>query len=138
MNLRAALPFTLLALPLAAGCTPKSRYAKKAAKIACDKFKECEILDDLFASYDECLKQTEDSTQEAIDMCDDYKGGLAYKCLQDAKKASCDDTSSSDACDEFNDKCGFNTGQAIVEYDNGMTVYGLMDFEFSGAASTED
>ena len=131
MGIQSTLPLVLLAFPLLTACTPKSRFVKKSAKVACDKLKDCGTLELAFGGdYDACINQLEDSAQETLDKCDKYNGSLAYQCLQDVKKAACDDTSQPDSCDKFDDKCGIDNQTAIVEYENGMSVYGLMDYRF--------
>ena len=130
MRIQSTLSLVLLAFPLATACTPKSRYVEKTGKVVCDKAKECGTLEFLFGDYDSCINLVEDGAQETLDKCDKYNGSLAYQCLQDVKKASCDDDSSSDACDKFDEKCGFDNQTAIVEYENGVSVYGLVDYRF--------
>ena len=130
MQLSHTLPLALLALPLLTACTPENKFAAKSAKVACDRLEKCGSLDAFGGDYDGCTQQLEDSAQQAIDNCDNYSGSLAYRCLQQIKKASCEETDQPQACEKFDDKCGFNNQTAIVEYENGMSAYGLMNYRF--------
>lgn len=119
----------------ASGCIAKGNFPERSAKVYCDKLKECDPENyDLVEANGGCEDQAKAAAEDSLDQCDDYKGGLAYKCLQQAKKQSCEDFNagkSLSACDDFNDACGFNDGTAIVEYEGGFSVYGYMDYQIS-------
>ncbi len=137
-NIRAATCLVGLAAALPA-CIAESKFPERSAKVYCDKLKECDP--DTYNATEMvggCYDLTKAATEDSLDNCDDYKGGLAYKCLQQAKKQSCEDFNNGkelSACKDFNDACGYDSSTAISEYEGGMTVYGLMDYGFTPTES---
>jgi hypothetical protein len=126
------LVLTLAASALVAqACIAESNFAEKFAEAGCDQEKRC--WDDSYGEFDgkACRENAKETFEMLLDECADYDGRLAYKCLQDVEDQKCDEYEETKACREFNKSCGFDTGQALAEYEGGMAIYGFGDIRWS-------
>jgi hypothetical protein len=96
---------------LIAACVTEAKYPQRAAEVACAKLEECSPE----AYTDDCQESYEELLDAAVDECDKYRGGLAHRCLDAVEKQGCDDFSTPSACEEFNDKCGFDDPMPVGE-----------------------
>jgi hypothetical protein len=108
-------PSTIIALActgaLLAACVTEAKYPQRAAEVACTKLEECSPE----AYTDACQETYEDLIEASVDECDAYRGGLAHRCLDAVEEQGCDDFSTPSACEEFNEKCGFDGVQPVGE-----------------------
>lgn len=104
---------------VAVACISEGNFADRYSEALCDKLDSCGPN-----PIPDCKNTLKAGADETLDMCDDYKGGLAHKCVKEIEDLACDDAAADlPACEDFDDACGIS--EQGIEIAPGVQQRGL-------------